>query len=253
LARFYLTTAIDYANGDPHMGHAYEKIGADAIARYRRLRGDDVWFVIGMDEHGQKVQQEAESQGRDPQDWVDDVAVKFRRVWERLEISHDDFIRTTEPRHEQAVAALIDKIDRNGDIYTARYEGYYCSGCEAFRKESELVDGRCPLHPTREILSMEEENYFFRLSDYRDRLLAHIEAHPQFIQPVSRRNEILGLLRGDWMTFQPPGRASPGEFPFRATPNTRCTSGSTRCRITFLPWAIPTQTSSGAGLPLSMS
>ena len=196
MARFYLTTAIDYANGDPHMGHAYEKIGADAIARYRRLRGDDVWFVIGMDEHGQKVQQEAESQGREPQDWVDEVAGKFLRVWERLEISNDDFIRTTEPRHERAVDALIERIDGNGDIYTARYEGYYCSGCEAFRKESELVDGRCPLHPTREILSMEEENYFFRLSNYRDRLVAHIEAHPDFIQPVSRRNEILGLLQG---------------------------------------------------------
>jgi len=196
LARFYLTTAIDYANGDPHMGHAYEKIGADAIARYRRLRGDDVWFVIGMDEHGQKVQQEAESQGRDPQDWVDEVAGRFVRVWERLQISHDDFIRTTESRHERAVDALIDRISENGDIYTARYEGYYCDGCEAFRKESELVDGHCPLHPSREIQTMEEENYFFRLSSYRDRLAAHIEAHPEFIQPASRRNEILRLLDG---------------------------------------------------------
>ena len=196
MARFYLTTAIDYANGDPHMGHAYEKIGADAIARYRRLRGDDVWFVIGMDEHGQKVQQEAESRGRDPQDWVDEVAGRFIRVWDRLQISHDDFIRTTEPRHERAVDALIEKIEANGDIYTARYEGYYCDGCEAFRKESELVDGRCPLHPSRDIQTMEEENYFFRLSDYRDRLVAHIEAHPEFIQPVSRRNEILRLLEG---------------------------------------------------------
>ena len=194
MARFYLTTAIDYANGDPHMGHAYEKIGADAIARYRRLRGDEVWFVIGMDEHGQKVQQEAESQGRDPQDWVDEVAGRFVRVWERLQISYDDFIRTTEPRHERAVDALIEKIEANGDIYTARYEGYYCDGCEAFRKESELVDGHCPLHPSRDIQTMEEENYFFRLSDYRDRLAAHIEAHPGFIQPVSRRNEILRLL-----------------------------------------------------------
>jgi len=196
LPRFYLTTAIDYANGDPHMGHAYEKIGADAIARYRRLRGDDVWFVIGMDEHGQKVQQEAESQGRDPQDWVDEVAGKFSRVWDRLRISHDDFIRTTEPRHETAVDALIETIEANGDIYTARYEGYYCDGCEAFRKESELVDGHCPLHPSRDIQTMEEENYFFRLSNYRDRLVAHIESHPEFIQPLSRRNEILRLLEG---------------------------------------------------------
>jgi methionyl-tRNA synthetase len=194
--RFYLTTAIDYANGDPHMGHAYEKVGADAIARYRRMRGDDVRFVIGMDEHGQKVQQEAESQDRDPQEWVDEVAAECSRVWELLEISNDDFIRTTEPRHERAVDALIERIRDNGDIYTARYEGYYCSGCEAFRKESELVDGRCPLHPTRDIVSMEEENYFFRLSDYRERLISHIREHPEFIQPVSRRNEILGLLEG---------------------------------------------------------
>ena len=126
LSRFYLTTAIDYANGDPHMGHAFEKIGADAIARYRRLRGDDVWFVIGMDEHGQSVLQEAERQERDPQEWVDEVARKFEKTWELLEISHDDFIRTTEARHEHAVDALIETIQAAGDIYTDRYEGYYC-------------------------------------------------------------------------------------------------------------------------------
>ena len=196
MSRFYLTTAIDYANGDPHMGHAFEKIGADAIARYRRLRGDDVWFVIGMDEHGQSVQQEAERQERDPQEWVDAVADQFRRIWELLEISNDDFIRTTERRHEHAVDALIEKIQAAGDIYTDRYEGYYCARCEAFRKEAELVDGRCPLHPNREIVWTEEDNYFFRLSKYRDRLLAHIESHPEFIQPPSRRNEILRLLEG---------------------------------------------------------
>ena len=196
MSRFYLTTAIDYANGDPHMGHAFEKIGADVIARYRRLRGDDVWFVIGMDEHGQSVQQEAERQERDPQEWVDEVADHFRRTWELLDISHDDFIRTTERRHEHAVDALIEKIQAEGDIYTARYEGYYCARCEAFRKEAELVDGRCPLHPNRDIVWTEEENYFFRLSGYCDRLLAHIESHPEFIQPPSRRNEILRLLEG---------------------------------------------------------
>jgi methionyl-tRNA synthetase len=219
LSRFYLTTAIDYANGDPHMGHAFEKIGADAIARYRRLRGDDVWFVIGMDEHGQSVQQEAERQARDPQEWVDEVAEKFERTWKLLEISHDDFIRTTEPRHEHAVDALIEKIQAAGDIYTDRYEGFYCSRCEAFRKEAELVDGRCPLHPNRDIVWTEEENYFFRLSDYRDRLLTHIESHPEFIQPPSRRNEILRLLEGGLEDISASRSRVPWGVPFPGDPD----------------------------------
>ena len=219
LSRYYLTTAIDYANGDPHMGHAFEKIGADAIARYRRLRGDDVWFVIGMDEHGQSVQQEAERQERDPQEWVDEVARKFEKTWELLEISHDDFIRTTEARHEHAVDALIETIQAAGDIYTDRYEGYYCSRCEAFRKEAELVDGRCPLHPNRDIVWTEEENYFFRLSNYRDQLLAHIESHPEFIQPPSRRNEILRLLEGGLEDISASRSRVPWGVPFPGDPD----------------------------------
>jgi len=219
LSRFYLTTAIDYANGDPHMGHAFEKIGADAIARYRRLRGDDVWFVIGMDEHGQSVKQEAERQGRDPQDWVDEVGERFRKTWELLEISNDDFIRTTEERHERAVDALIETIQAAGDIYTDRYEGYYCERCEAFRKEAELVDGRCPHHPSREIEWTEEENYFFRLSGYRDRLLAHIESHPEFIQPASRRNEILRLLEGGLEDISASRSRVPWGVPFPGDPD----------------------------------
>ncbi len=194
MARYYLTTAIDYSNGEPHVGHAYEKVGADAIARYRRLRGEDVHFVIGMDEHGQSVAREAESRGMDPQAWVDHIAEGFLAAWERLEISNDDFIRTTEARHVAAVQELVRRIQATGDIYTDRYEGYYCERCEAFRKESELVDGRCPVHPSREIAWTEEENYFFRLSKYREPLLEHIAAHPEFIQPTSRRNEILRLL-----------------------------------------------------------
>ena len=219
MSRFYLTTAIDYANGDPHMGHAFEKIGADVIARYRRLRGDDVRFVIGMDEHGQSVQQEAERQERDPQEWVDEVADHFRRTWELLDISHDDFIRTTERRHEHAVDALIEKIQAAGDIYTDRYEGYYCARCEAFRKEAELVDGRCPLHPNRDIVWTEEENYFFRLSGYCDRLLAHIESHPEFIQPPSRRNEILRLLEGGLDDISASRSRVPWGVPFPGDPD----------------------------------
>jgi len=196
VSRYYLTTAIDYSNGDPHIGHAYEKVGADAIARFHRLVGEDVHFVIGMDEHGQKVAQEAAAQGRTPQDLVDELAARFEGVWQRLHISHDGFIRTTEPRHKRAVQALVASIRETGDLYRAHYEGYYCTGCEAFKREAELEDGRCPIHPSREIVWTDEENWFFRLSAYRDRLIQHIETHPEFIQPDSRRNEILRLLEG---------------------------------------------------------
>jgi len=194
VSRYYLTTAIDYSNGEPHIGHAYEKIGADVVARFRRLAGQEVHFVIGMDEHGQKVAQEAAAQGRSPQDLVDELAARFEGVWRRLSISHDDFIRTTEPRHTRAVHALVRKIRDAGDLYEDRYEGFYCTGCEAFKREAELEEGRCPVHPSREITWTDEENWFFRLSAYQERLVAHIEAHPEFIQPESRRNEILRLL-----------------------------------------------------------
>lgn len=196
MGHFYITTAIDYANGEPHAGHAFEKIGADAIARYRRLRGDEVRFVIGMDEHGQSIPQEASRRGIEPAELVDELAARFRAVWDSLGISYDDFIRTTEPRHARAVTALIERMQSAGDLYMGTYEGWYCVRCEAFRSEDELVDGRCPFHPDREVTWTEEENWFFRLSRFRDPLLAHIEAHPEFIRPDSRRNEILRLLEG---------------------------------------------------------
>jgi len=194
MANFYITTAIDYANGDPHMGHAFEKIGADVIARYRRLRGDNVRFAIGMDEHGQKVLKEADREGIEPQAWVDQIAARWSDTWQRLHVSNTDFVRTTDPPHAEAVQDLVCRVQATGDIYLDRYEGYYCDRCEAFRKESELVDGRCAEHPGRDIGWTEEENYFFRLSKYTQPLLDHIAAHPEFIQPVSRRNEILRLL-----------------------------------------------------------
>lgn len=196
MAKFYITTAIDYANGDPHMGHAFEKIGADVIARYRRLRGDDVRFAIGMDEHGQKVLREAERLGIQPQVWVDEIATRFKDTWRRLHLSHTDFVRTTDASHASAVQDLVGRIQATGDIYIDRYEGYYCELCEAFRKQSELVNDRCAEHPGRDIGWTEEENFFFRLSKYTQPLLDHIAAHPEFIQPVSRRNEILRLLEG---------------------------------------------------------
>lgn len=196
MPNYYLTTAIDYANGDPHVGHAFEKIGADVIARYRRLCGDDVRFALGMDEHGQNVLREADRQDLEPQAWVDRLANRWSSAWARALVSNSDFVRTTAPAHATAVQALIRRIRDAGDIYLGRYEGYYCERCEAFRKESELVDGRCPLHPSRDISWTEEDNYFFRLSKYTDALLDHIERHPRFIQPESRRNEILRLLEG---------------------------------------------------------
>jgi len=196
VTRYYVTSAIDYANGDPHMGHAFEKIGSDVIARYRRLRGDEVRFAVGMDEHGQNVLREAERQGIEPQAWVDAIAGRFRSVWARVRLSNTDFVRTTDAAHAEAVQALVRRIRDAGDIYLDQYEGYYCERCEAFKKEAELVDGRCPLHPTREISWTEEENYFFRLSSYTERLLDHIAAHPEFVRPESRRNEILRLLEG---------------------------------------------------------
>ncbi len=197
MASFFLTTAIDYANGDPHMGHAFEKVGADCIARYRRLRGDDVWFLIGMDEHGQKVAQTAADRGTTPQALVDEVAATFERTWDELLISRDQFIRTTRPEHHAGVQALIEQIfARNpDDFYERAYTGLYCVGCEAFKTDADIVDGKCVLHPTRTLEEVTERNWFFRLSRYQGFLERLVSENPHFIQPEIRRNEILGLLR----------------------------------------------------------
>jgi len=194
VAKFYLTTAIDYSNGEPHLGHAVEKVGADVIARYRRACGDRVHFVVGMDEHGQKVQQEAEQNAASPQDWVNRIASSFQEAWSQLGLSNDDFIRTSEPRHFQGVGALMERIEAHGDFRRAKYEGYYCAGCEAFKKEDELAGGQCPLHPTRQVEWTEEENWFFELSAYADALLEHIKSHPGFVRPRTRRNEIIRFI-----------------------------------------------------------
>ncbi|HEY7682651.1 MAG TPA: methionine--tRNA ligase [Gemmatimonadales bacterium] len=197
MARFFITTAIDYSNGDPHMGHAFEKVGADCIARYRRLRGDEVWFLIGMDEHGQKVAQTATERGLTPQQLVDEVAIAFQAAWAELRISYDQFIRTTAPEHRAGVRDLIERIfARNPeDFYEKTYRGLYCVGCESFKTESDIVDGRCVLHPTRTLEEVEERNWFFRLSRYQRFLEDLLERNPDFVQPEIRRNEILGLLR----------------------------------------------------------
>lgn len=196
MSRFYLTTAIDYANGDPHIGHAYEKIGADVIARYRRLAGDDVHLLIGMDEHGQKVAQAAADRGVSPQDFVDDISARFRGLWDRLGVSYDQFIRTTEPAHKRGVRALITRVHDASpdDFYEKTYEGWYCVGCELFKRESEIVDGKCVLHPTRELQWTKERNWFFRLSRYQGFLQRLFDERPEFLQPATRRNEMLSLL-----------------------------------------------------------
>jgi len=191
---FYITTAIDYANGSPHLGHALEKVGADAIARYRRLRGDRVHFVMGMDEHGQKVAQRAEEEGISPQEWTDSITAEFQAAWRSLSISHDDFIRTSEPRHRRAVEEMIRRMSASGDLYRGTYAGHYCVGCEAYKSPDELEDGRCPGHPNRVVEWMEEEDWFFRLSAYQGRLLALLDERPGFVEPESRRNEVRRMI-----------------------------------------------------------
>lgn len=194
--RFYLTTAIDYSNGDPHIGHAFEKIGADCLARYLRLRGAQVHFLIGMDEHGKKVAQAAAAEQVTPQDFVNRIATRFQDTWKHVAISNDQFIRTTDPAHHRGVHALIERIfERNpDDLYERAYEGWYCIGCELFKKDSELVDGRCSTHPTRTLEWTVERNWFFRLTRYEPFIRQMLAERPEFLRPETRRNEILGLL-----------------------------------------------------------
>ncbi len=191
--RFFLTTAIDYVNSRPHLGTAYEKVTADVIARYKRLCGYETRFVMGNDEHSQNVYRKAREAGEDPLAYCDRMEGVFRDVWSRLSISFDDFIRTTEPRHRKAVQRLVDRCRERGDIYEGHYEGWYCVSCEAFKQEKDLVDGLCPIHLTKPDW-IREKNYFFRLSKYQQPLLEHYAAHPDFVQPDVRRNEILRLV-----------------------------------------------------------
>ncbi|HJO38387.1 MAG: methionine--tRNA ligase [Vicinamibacterales bacterium] len=195
MSRFYLTTAIDYVNSRPHLGTAYEKVTADVIARYQRLRGVETNFLMGNDEHSQNVHRRARELGLDPIAYCDQMEAEFRTVWRTLDVSFDGFIRTTEPRHRAGVTRMLDRIAARGDLYEGFYEGWYCVSCEAFKQEKDLVDGKCPLHHV-EPKWLREKNHFFRLSNYRDALLSHFEAHPEFLQPEVRRNEILRLLEG---------------------------------------------------------
>ena len=200
--RFYITTAIDYVHGRPHLGHAYEKVITDTLARYHRQRGDATYFLTGLDEHGQKIARAAEEAGREPQVFVDEMAKTFVSAWRALDISYDQLIRTSDKRHELAVQELMRRLSlartpRTGEpaIYEGEYVGLYCEGCEGFKNEKELdAKGRCPEHKKKP-REIKESNFFFRLSEYGDPLLRHIEAHPDFIQPDYRRNEVVNLMK----------------------------------------------------------
>lgn len=194
---YYITTAIAYTSGKPHIGNTYEIVLADSIARYKREQGYDVRFQTGTDEHGQKIEQKAEAAGVSPQEFVDNVAGEIKRIWDLMNTSYDKFIRTTDPDHERQVQKIFKKLYDQGDIYKGYYEGMYCTPCESFFTESQLVDGKCP-DCGRPVQPAREEAYFFRMSKYADRLIQHINEHPEFIQPVARKNEMMNnfLLPG---------------------------------------------------------
>ena len=195
--KYYLTTAIAYASGKPHIGNTYEIVLADSIARFRRAEGYDVFFQTGTDEHGQKIELKAGEAGVTPKEFVDGAAAEIKRIWDLMDTSYDKFIRTTDEDHERQVQKIFKKLYDQGDIYKGAYEGWYCTPCESFWTESQLVDGKCP-DCGREVKKAKEEAYFFKMSKYADRLIDHINTHPEFIQPVSRKNEMMNnfLLPG---------------------------------------------------------
>ncbi len=193
-SQFYITTAIDYVNSAPHLGTAYEKIAADALARYHRLAGHDTRFVMGADEHSQNVEKAARREGMEPLAYCDMMAERFRKAWKALDISCDDFIRTTEPRHVRSVTALFSRIESAGDIYKGHYEGWYCVGCESFKVEKDLEDGLCPIHRTKPDW-IQEENHFFALSRYQQKLIDYYRDNPDFLVPGERKNEILNVVK----------------------------------------------------------
>lgn len=195
--KYYITTAIAYTSGKPHIGNSYEIVLADSIARFKRKDGYDVYFQTGTDEHGQKIELKAQEAGVTPKEFVDNVAGTIKNLWNLMDTSYDHFIRTTDDYHEKQVQKIFKKLYDQGDIYKGAYEGLYCTPCESFWTESQLVDGKCP-DCGREVKPAREEAYFFKMSKYADRLIKHINEHPEFIQPVSRKNEMMNnfLLPG---------------------------------------------------------
>jgi len=215
--KFYVTTPLYYVNDAPHIGHAYTTVLADVLARFHRMRGDETWFLTGTDEHGQKILESARQRGLEPLAHCDSMVERFQQVWRKLQISYDDFIRTTEERHQRVVQQILTQLWEGGRIYQATYEGLYCIPDERYWTEKDIVDGKCPLCG-RPVVPLSEKNYFFRMSEYQDWLIRHIEEHPGFIQPEYRRNEVLGFLRkplGDLCISRPVARLSWGiPIPF---------------------------------------
>lgn len=190
MEKYYITTAISYTSGKPHIGNTYEVVLADAIARYKRSKGYDVYFQTGTDEHGLKIETKAHDAGIEPQEFVDSVANDIKRIWDLMDTSYDNFVRTTDKHHEEIVQKIFNKLYEQGDIYKGEYEGWYCTPCESFFTDSQLVDGKCP-DCGRGVQKQKEEAYFFRMSKYQDRLLKYIEEHDDFIEPESRKNEMI--------------------------------------------------------------
>jgi methionyl-tRNA synthetase len=210
-APFYITTAIDYPNGEPHIGHSFEKISADIVARYHRLLGDDVAFCMGLDENSQHIVTAAEKAGMETRAFADLMEENFLRAWNALEISVNAWTRTTEPRHARASIELFDRAVANGDIYKATYAGWYCPNCNNYYTDAELVNGRCPLHPTITPEWLEEENYFFALSKYTDVLKRHLEEHPEFVTPAVWRSEMMALIDRGLRDFSVSRQVKPGK------------------------------------------
>ena len=193
--KFYITTAIDFVNADPHIGHAYQKIVADALARWYKLKGKKVFFLTGTDEHGQKIARSAEEKEKNPKEFVDEITSKFKESWDLLNIKYNRFIRTTDKDHEEKVQKFIRLMEKKGDIYKGEYSGLYCEGCEAYITEKELVNEKCPFHPNKKIKELKEETYFFRLSKYEKKLLELYDKNKKYILPVFRRQEIVNRVK----------------------------------------------------------
>ncbi len=207
--KYYITTAIDYPNAEPHVGHTLEKVAADAMARYQRLRGIDTYFSMGLDENSQHVVRAAEARGVDLPTWIGSMDTAFRLAWSRLNISYDRWIRTTEESHFRASQEMFSRAQERGDVYKAIYSGWYCPNCNTFYHESELVDGKCPDHPLVALEWVEEENYFFALTRYSERLLAYIATHPQFITPAARLADVMSFFRQGLRDFAISRRVNP--------------------------------------------
>src|SRR4030066_37355 len=216
--KFYVTTPIYYVNDIPHVGHAYTTIAADILARYNRLKGREVFFLTGTDEHGQKVEKAAKEKGRTPQEHADTMVENFKTLWKKLNISNDSFIRTTNPEHKKIVQEMLQKLWKKSEIEKRAYSGWYCTPDERFWAESEVVNGNCP-DCGRPVEHIEEENYFFLMSKYQDRLMEYIKENPSYIMPETRKNEVLGFLKnnvlGDLCISRPKSRLSWGiPLPF---------------------------------------